>query len=309
MRSTTARVLAAAALFAGVPTGTAAAQSCIGFPLRPNQKLLASTIDERGEFGGIGITGSVVTRTNLSVAAQVTKHEVMISSDESLFMYQYAATASRPVFRNTWGAHKSGLGGTCALAELGGSSFEGASSNFIGGGLGYGLLVNRFAVYGAPVLGVAFAQDVSDSYLNIRLGGSVRLGPVVLGFETTAPLAPDGAQGWSTVRFGYAFGKATPVPATPARTASGGSAIAQQAVAQSGAAPAASGPTAGLKPYGLEDIEAMIKNSVATARIVELSRRACVSFRVDDAAETRLRRVGAEPELLTGLRQACYSAS
>lgn len=308
----TSRLLAAAATLACFPLSQAAAQSCLGFSLQPNQKSVSTTIDERGELGGIGATLSIVTKSNDSFSAQITKHEVDLGNAEFKMMYLWSASAARPVFRSRpWGSHKSGNGGTCVVAELGGMSFEGTSSNFVGGGLGYGLQVNRFAVYGAPLLGIAFAEEASDSYLNVRLGGSARLGPVFIGLETTAPLAPDGAQGWSTVRLGFAWGRATQIPASH-RPGTSEAPSQGAASLQSAAAPIngnVSGPTAGLKPYAVDDIEAMIKNSVSASRILDLSRRACLSFRVDDASETRLRRVGAGPELLSGLRQSCYSAS
>jgi|GEM_PF-527658 len=68
-------------------------------------------------------------------------------------------------------------------------------------------------------------------------------------------------------------------------------------------------PSAGTKPYSLEDVTAMVSNNVATARILDLARRTCVSFRMDDQTETKLRRVGADPDLLTGLRNVCFSSN
>lgn len=68
-------------------------------------------------------------------------------------------------------------------------------------------------------------------------------------------------------------------------------------------------PSAGTKPYSLDDVTAMVGNGVGTARILDLARRTCVSFRMDDPTETKLRRVGADPDLLTGLRNVCFSSN
>lgn len=301
----TTRVLATAAALVALPAGSALAQSCIGFPLQPNQMSLAMTINEAGEFGGIGPTFSMVTKKNLSIAAQFTQHDVEVGSAEYEKMTFWSAKAARPVFRSkSWGAHKSGLGGTCGVLEAGGSSFQGNGSNFVGGGVGYGLAHSRFAVYGAPVLGMAFAENANDSFFKLMLGASVRLRMVYLGWDINMPIEPSGQQNVQNVRFGYAWGRATQLPATPVKT---GAAVTQQAeAANAGGTPT---PTAGLKPYALEDIEGMLKNGVATARILDLSKRACLSFRLNDETDTRLRRLGADPELLTGLRQSCYSAN
>ena len=314
MRSciSTTRLITAAVLLAGLPLGAAAAQSCLGFPLQPNQKSLALTADERGDLGGAGATFSMVSKANLSLSARLTQHEIDAGGGEGPKFYNWSAEAARPVFRDqTWGTNKSGNGGTCFIAEFGGMSSDAFSSTFVGAGLAYGLQISRFAIFAAPIIGMAGTSEVTDTYMNVKAGASARLGPIFVGFETTAPLQPEGALGWSTIHIGAAFGKATAIPATPVKTTSAGGSIAQVATQPGTASPAApaTGPTAGLKPYAIDDIEAMVKNSVAATRIVELSRRACLSFRVDDAAETRLRRVGAEPELLTGLRQSCYSAS
>ena len=53
----------------------------------------------------------------------------------------------------------------------------------------------------------------------------------------------------------------------------------------------------------------MVGNGVTATRILELSYKACVNFKVDAAAETKLRRVGADQALIDGLKTRCYSAS
>ena len=139
--------------------------------------------------------------------------------------------------------------------------------------------------------------------MKLVFGGGARLGAFHLGADIGFPVQPSGGDPVTTFRLGFAWGKATEVPAVPVRRSGATETSAAQSVVSG---PAAS---AGTKPYTLEDIEAMVKNSVPTSRIAQLSKQSCLRFRVDDTAETRLRRVGADAELLAALRQSCYSAS
>jgi TM2 domain-containing membrane protein YozV len=63
------------------------------------------------------------------------------------------------------------------------------------------------------------------------------------------------------------------------------------------------------KPYSLEDLTELVRNGVRTSRVLELVRADCISFRMDDKTETRLRRSGADAELLAGLRSVCQAGS
>ncbi len=300
------RSFTAAAAIVALPLGQAAAQSCLGQQLDPNQKSVSLALNDYGDMGGGGGRAGMVTKSNVSFMAQVTKHDIDMGSAEFKPMYMFQARGARPVFRNTtWGSSKSGSG-TCMLLEFGGSSFEGTSATNAGIGLGYAINASRVSFYGAPVIGMVQSGEFNDSYVNLLVGASTRFGAIVLGADVTMPVEPEGGTNNISMHLGFAWGKATQIPATPVRPAAQSSSAAQSAMP---ATNGSTGPTAGVKPYSVDDVEAMIKNTVSSARIVELSKRACLSFRMTEEAETRLRRVGADVELLTGLRQSCYSAS
>lgn len=55
----------------------------------------------------------------------------------------------------------------------------------------------------------------------------------------------------------------------------------------------------------LAEIVQLKKSRVSTSRILESAREYCIAFFVDDDAERELRAVGADDQLLNGLRQSC----
>jgi len=62
-----------------------------------------------------------------------------------------------------------------------------------------------------------------------------------------------------------------------------------------------------VKPYSIDDVTGMLANSLTSTRILDLTKRSCINFKMTEAYETRLRRAGAEPELLDGLKKTCYA--
>jgi hypothetical protein len=64
--------------------------------------------------------------------------------------------------------------------------------------------------------------------------------------------------------------------------------------------------TAQADPYTLADVQLWISSGVKTARVLRLAQGRCIGFQVDAAAESELRRVGADDTLLNGLRSVCH---
>jgi hypothetical protein len=300
------RSIIVAGAVAGVPTSLVA-QSCMGFALAPNQHSATFVVAGMPTPYDPGPGGALagVLKNNASYAFQLSTHYVDMGGPDWEMMNRWQVTVGRPVLQTRTLA-SGATAGPCALVELGGSSFMGSTGTNAGFGFGYSMNAPRYALFAAPFLGIASAGDASDSYIKLVFGGGTRLGVLQLGTDVTVPVAPSGSETTWNFRIGFGWGKATAIPVRPSRTSpTQSSTIAGGAAATTTSA----APVAGAKPYALEDIEAMVKNGVATARILELSKQSCLAFRVNDDADTRLRRVGADAALLAGLRQSCYSAS
>lgn len=300
------RSIIVAGAVAGVPASLAA-QSCMGYALQPNQH--AATFVVAGQPApydpGPGGAISGVLKNNASYALQISTHYVDMGGPDWEMMNLWHAQVARPVMR-TKTLQSGATAGPCVLVELGGSSFMGNTGTNAGVGFGYSMNASRYALFAAPFAGIASAGDASDSYVKLLFGGGTRLGALHLGTDVTVPVQPSGGETTWNLRLGFGWGKATALPTPAVRTSSNSSTVTGEVVA---ATPASATPAAGTKPYTIDDVEAMVKNGVATTRIVQLSKQSCLRFRVDDATETRLRRVGADADLLNGLRQSCYSAS
>ena len=302
------RSFVVAGAVAGVPASLAA-QSCMGFALGPNQHSATFVVAGMPSPYDPGPGGALagVLKNNASYAFQLSTHYVDMGGPDWEMMNRWQVTVGRPVLQTRTLA-SGATAGPCALVELGGSSFMGNSGTNAGFGFGYSMNGPKYALFAAPFLGIASAGDASDSYIKLVFGGGTRLGVLQLGSDVTVPVAPSGGDATWNFRIGFGWGKATAIPVRPSRNSpTTGTTMAGGAVATTTTSSAA--PSAGTKPYALEDIEAMVKNGVATARILELSKQSCLSFRMSDDADTRLRRVGADAALLSGLRQSCYSAS
>jgi hypothetical protein len=300
----TVRSLLVAGVVAGIPASLSA-QSCMGYALAPNQHAASFVVagQPEGIDPGPGASISGVLKNNASYAFQASQHYIDTGNIDWEMMYFWQAQVARPVM-NTRTLQSGATAGPCVLLELGGSSFMESSSTMAGIGFGYSINAPRYAFFAAPFAGIASAGEVSDSYVKLLFGGGTRFGALHLGTDVTMPVQPSGGETTWNLRIGFGWGKATQLPASPVRTAS-----TQGTVAGGAAATSSATPSAGAKPYTIDDIEAMVKNGVATGRVLELSKQACLSFRMNDDADTRLRRVGADAALLSGLRQSCYSAS
>ncbi len=299
------RSIIVAGAVAGTPAALAA-QSCLGYALAPSQHSVSFDIADRGFDPGPGGEIAGVLKNNGSYAFQTSMFYIDNGGPDFDKMYFWQLQVAQPVLRNKYSAGTTEAPrGPCALLELGGSSYLESTSTNAGIGLGYSLNGPRYAAFAAPMFGMVQAGDFNDTYVKLLVGGGLRLGALHLGADVGFPVQPSGGDPVTTFRLGFAWGKATQVPATPVRT----STTQSSSVGGTAATTASAVSTAGTKPYTLEDVEAMVKNSVPTARIVQLSKQSCLGFRMDDASETRLRRIGADAELLAGLRQSCYSAS
>jgi len=299
------RSLLIAGAVVGLPASLAA-QSCMGYALAPSQHSASFVVagQPAGIDAGPGASLSGVLKNNASYAVQASQHYIDMGTIDWEMMYFWQAQVARPVMR-TKALQNGGSASPCVLVELGGSSFMGTSSTNAGLGFGYSINAPRYALFAAPFVGMMQSGDFSDSYVKLLFGGGTRLRALHLGMDVNVPVQPEGGETTWNLRLGFAWGKATAVPVAPARTSS----TMQSGASQNSAGSAAPAPSAGAKPYTIDDVEAMVKNSVPSARIVELSKQACLSFRMNDDADTRLRRVGADAALLSGLRQSCYSAS
>lgn len=293
------RSIFVAGAVAGVPASLAA-QSCMGYALAPNQHAASFVIAGQPEGIDPGPGGSIsgVLKNNASYAFQTSLHYIDMGSVDFEHMYLWNAQVARPVLRKTADASA----GPCVLLELGGSSFMETTSTNGGVGFGYSLNAPKYALFAAPFAGMVQSGEFSDTYVKLLFGGGTRLGALHLGMDVNVPVAPSGGETTWNLRVGFAWGKATAIPATPVRTTGTTENASQAAIVT----PAVS---AGTKPYTIDDIEAMVKNAVPTPRILDLSKKACLSFRMNDVSETRLRRIGADAELLNGLRTSCYAAS
>lgn len=162
--------------------------------------------------------------------------------------------------------------------------------------------------------GVAYQMDALTLMAAPMLSASAFTGPYAVLLRTSAAYRSgrwyggtdltfgSGGMGY-TLRGGYVLGSAAePVATAPAREPGPPTVAPAEPTAE--AAP----PAAGTAPYSLDDVKAMLVNGVPTSRILQLATRACLDFRMNDAAVTELRRHGADPELLRGLAEACYSA-
>lgn len=292
---------------AGVPA-TLAAQSCMGYALAPNQHAASFVVagQPEGIDPGPGASISGVLKSNTSYAFQASQHYIETGSIDWEMMYFWNALVAQPVMR-TKTLQSGATASPCVLVELGGSSFMETSGTNAGVGFGYSLNAPRYALFAAPFAGMMKSGDFSDTYVKLVFGGGTRFKALLLGMDVNVPVQPSGGETTWNLRLGFGWGKATQVPVKPVRTSSTSESAAPQS--GGGTATAAAAPSAGAKPYTIDDVEAMVKNSVPNARILELSKQACLSFRMNDDADTRLRRVGADAALLSGLRQSCYSAS
>lgn len=300
------RSLIVAGAVAGAPASLVA-QSCMGYALAPSQHAASFVVNGQPEGidPGPGASIAGVLKNNASYAFQASQHYIDTGNIDWEMMYFWQAQVARPVMRRTT-LQSGATAGPCVLVELGGSSFMESSSTMAGVGFGYSLNAARYALFASPFIGIASAGEVSDSYIKLLFGGGTRFGAFLVGTDVTVPVQPSGGETTWNLRLGFGWGKATQVPVAPARTATTQTTMAGATTATSSTNAA---PSAGTKPYTLEDIEAMVKNGITTARVLELSKQACLSFRMNDEADTRLRRVGADAALLSGLRQSCYSAS
>lgn len=307
----TVRSLLVAGAVAGAPASLVA-QSCMGYALAPNQHAASFVVNGQPEGidPGPGASMAGVLKNNASYALQASQHYIDTGNIDWEMMYFWQAQVARPVMR-TKTLQSGATAGPCVLIEFGGTSFMESSSTNVGAGFGYSINAPRYALFASPFIGMASAGEASDSYIKLLFGGGTRFGAFLVGTDVTVPVQPSGGETTWNLRLGFGWGKATQLPAAPARTAS--TAGTQTTMAGGAAATTSSSATAaasaGTKPYALDDIEAMVKNGVATTRVLELSKQSCLSFRMNDDADTRLRRVGADAALLSGLRQACYSAS
>jgi S1-C subfamily serine protease len=59
------------------------------------------------------------------------------------------------------------------------------------------------------------------------------------------------------------------------------------------------------RPVSLEDIEGLLKSRVPAARILSRARDRCISFRIDSAADARLKKAGAGAIFIDQLREVC----
>jgi hypothetical protein len=300
------RSLIVAGAVAAAPASLAA-QSCMGYALAPSQHAASFVVNGQPEGidPGPGFSLSGVLKNNASYAVQMSQHYIDTGNIDWEMMYFWQAQAARPVMRTKTLA-SGATAGPCVLLELGGSSFMETSSTIAGAGFGYSINAPKYALFAAPFAGMVSSGEFSDTYVKLLFGGGTRFGKLLVGTDVTVPVQPSGGETTWNLRLGFGWGKATQIPVAPARTGTTQSG-APQSIA--GGAAAAATPSAGAKPYTIEDIEAMVKNGVATTRVLELSKQACLSFRMNDDADTRLRRVGADAALLSGLRQSCYSAS
>ena len=301
------RSIIVAGVVAGVPASLTA-QSCMGYALAPSQHAASFVVAGQPTpiDPGPGASMSGVLKNNASYAVQLSQHYIDTGNIDWEMMYFWQAQVARPVMR-TKTLESGASAGPCVLLEFGGSSFMETSATNAGVGFGYSLNAPRYALFAAPFAGMMQSGDFSDTYVKLVFGGGTRFRALHLGMDVNVPVQPSGGKATWNLRLGFGWGKATQVPVKPARPTGSSQSSAPQSVA--GAATATSVPSAGAKPYTIDDVEAMVKNSVPTARIIELSKQACLSFRMNDDADTRLRRVGADAALLSGLRQSCYSAS
>lgn len=283
----------------------AQAQSCLGFPLAPGQKTLGARVDQRIEadaaglhFGSVSKGGKISTSFDFMHYAPDTPTGVIMIDHMDLRL-------SGPLFRGAGAPTESGI---CGIFELGGTFHQIAGNmTTYGGGLGYAKNLGKVSMFGAGTMGMMSFESASESYFNVLGGIAAMSGPVMISMDLLMPVSPSGAEAVMGMRIGFRWGKAGTIAPRPASMVQQSGT--QQTMAQAAPQPAPQpGPTAGLKPYSVEDVEAMVKNGVTTSRILEQTYRACVTFRVTDATETQLRRVGAAPELIDGLRKQCYSA-
>lgn len=59
------------------------------------------------------------------------------------------------------------------------------------------------------------------------------------------------------------------------------------------------------RPVSIEDIEGLLKSRVPAARILSRAKDRCISFRIDSAADARLKRAGAGAIFIDQLREVC----
>ena len=292
------RTLIATLVTAFAPS-LAHAQSCLGFPLQPGQRSLGFQIATGFEDGGPGGFYSQVNRSGTSLHVDWVSYQIWDGPD---IIDERAAVSARFAHPVKLG-QQSGPARVCAAYDFGMVTGE-TSGLRAGYGLFYAITSRFGSAYAGPMLLGAFSEDGNSSGVGFLAGVSGRLGPVLLNVAAEPPVLPFDFEPALHIRFGFAWGRAVspppPVQTTPSRPA---------AIIVPPAPGVATAQTPSVAPYALDDITAMVKNDVSTKRILELAQRACLSFRMNDAADTQLRRVGADPELLTGLRGTCYSAS
>ena len=301
------------------------AQSCLAQPLVNGEKQLAFTMDDASTPGGaIGWRGGkdgieyVIDAAYLAppfpeASGVLFGRLAMGGNLESDAKQQ--ARAARP--DNAKGKMP------CGLFEMAGNWTGEASPVIYTLGLGYAFGNDRMSAYAAPAAGFG---DKGVGFVFQAVGGAVmRSGVWFAGADMKMPLNTPNSEIGIRFKGGFVFGKAAapkpvaPPMATPAENTVGSNAGNILGTAAQAGAPAAAATqpattatattttAATTKPYSVDDITGMLSNSLSTTRILDLTRRSCINFKMTEMYETKLRRAGAEPELLEGLKKTCYT--
>lgn len=329
-----ATIIAAMTVLGAAP---AAAQSCLAQPLSRGQKNVAMILGQNSSWAGAyGKRDAKGNGEEEYLDIGYTPSPVAGQPGLGTMRFSYAAPFRNESEMAARAASPTASRGfvPCGVLESTAMFVDDYSAYTIAIGGGYAVGTDVSSAYATPIIG--WGNEGIGMFINARLGSAYRKGPWYAAAELTVPLNAENAESAFALRLGYTWGQAIPftgtptaTPATPARGALIGSmaaTAAQQGASQGTQAPPAqptatapapvqsapastpTGPVAGAKPYSADDIAAMVGNNLTTQRILDLTRRSCVNFRMNDALETRFRRAGAEPELLDGLRKTCFSA-